>query len=128
MGSDYTRLTQNTPTTTFRLGSRVSMSTSRYRGRVTLRVNATRWSPTAGRIVKYSGINGSIQYRTSSKAAWKTLKSFRTSKSGGYSLTYTSSKSRYYRTVLRGTGSVWRRPAGPTHADPVSHRPRADPK
>lgn len=108
----YHELTQNTPRTTFRLGSKVTMSTSRSRSRVTLRVSATRWSPTASRIVKYSGINGSIQYRTSNKAAWKTLKSFRTSKSGGYSLTYTSSKSRHYRTVLRGTGTVWAATSG----------------
>jgi hypothetical protein len=93
--------------TDVRLGSYSRISAVRSGSRVTLSTLAGRYFPAADTFYGWAGARGQIQYREPGWTSWHGLKEVYSSSTGRYSYTYTTSRSRYYRVVIRPVGTVW---------------------
>lgn len=89
-----------------RLGSRVSLTSSRSGNQVTLRAAARRYTPEYHRYAYWKGKSVALQYRTST-GSWKTFKTARTSSTGVLTHRFTVSGKRSYRAVTADQSNSW---------------------
>ncbi|ROR90554.1 hypothetical protein [Nocardioides aurantiacus] len=104
---DYNDVSQNTVTTSVRLGSRLSMTSSRSGRYVTLRATATRYKPSASGFRAWGGRPVSVYTRTSSTAPWKYLRTRTTDKYGKIATRIDQRYVRDYQARLGNTAAVW---------------------
>lgn len=103
---DSVVLTQNTPTTTVKLGSRLGATTTRSAGRLTFEAYASSYSPTTGGWYRRAGVNVSVMYRASGATTWTWVKATPTSSTGRVTLSVIP-KSGSYRLMVKETSTVW---------------------
>lgn len=102
---------QNTTSMTVKLGSGLSASSSRSGSLVTVKGNATRYSPTAGRFRVWSGAKVALRKKSCSSCAWTYVKSGTTTSTGAVSLS-TRSSAPYWQIATIDTGNTWGRASG----------------
>ncbi|UIJ33960.1 hypothetical protein [Allobranchiibius sp. GilTou73] len=103
-GHNYT---QNTPTTTFKVGSWAGLQTSRSGSKVTIDTRAVRYATSLDYNIPWANETGVIQYRAKGGSAWTSLKSFTTNSAGATSYSYTSTATRDYRAVYTEQSTIW---------------------
>lgn len=101
-------LDQNRPTMVVRLGSRLSLTSSRSGSYVTLNAAARRYSPTYQRFTYWQSKPIALQYRTST-GAWKTFKTVTSSAKGVSTHRFKVSSKRSYRAVTADQTNSWGR-------------------
>ena len=101
-------LTQNRPKMVLRLGSRLSLTSSRSGTSVTLRAEARRYTPNREGFASWQSKPVALQYRTSS-GAWKTFKTVTTNAQGVSTHRFTVSSKRSYRAVTADQTNSWGR-------------------
>ena len=106
---DYNDLSQNTQTTSVRLGSRLSLSSSRSGNYVTLRSTATRYAITPEAFRPWGGKSVALSYRTCSTCSWHHLASRTTNKYGKISYRFYAPKTSYYQARTAHASTVWGR-------------------
>jgi hypothetical protein len=99
-------LTQNTPSTTVKLGSRLTATTTRSAGRLTFDAYASTYSPTTGGWYRRSGANVSVMHRASGATTWTWVKAAPTGSTGRVTLSVVP-KSGSYRLMVKETDTVW---------------------
>jgi hypothetical protein len=99
-------LTQNTPSTTVKLGSRLTATTTRSAGRLTFDAFATTYSPTAGGWYRRPGVNVSVMHRASGATTWTWVKAATTGSTGRVALSIVP-KDGSYRLMVKETDTVW---------------------
>ncbi|RNL61344.1 hypothetical protein EFK50_18485 [Nocardioides marmoriginsengisoli] len=98
---------RNSPSTTIRLASRVSLSAVRVRKYVTLRASLTRYVPAARAFRPWKGRVVTLSYKTCKSCAWHRLTARTTSSKGTIQVRVRAPKVRYYRASVAGTSTVW---------------------
>lgn len=102
---NYDEFTQNTPTTTVRLGSWTSLKAVRSGSRVTLTSTGTRYATTVQKRIPWQ-TTATLQYRPVGTTTWKTLKKATATK-GALTYSYTSKAARDYRVSYAGGTTIW---------------------
>ena len=103
---DSVLLTQNTPSTTVKLGSRLTATTTRSAGRLTFDAHASTYSPATGGWYRRSGVNVSVMHRASGATSWTWVKAVPTSSTGRVTLSVVPT-SGSYRLMVKETDTVW---------------------
>lgn len=98
---------QNSPSTTIRLDSRVSLTSSRVRKYVTLRASLTRYVPTARAFRPWKARVVTLSYKTCKSCTWHRLTARTTTSKGKISVRVRAPKARYYRATVGGTSTIW---------------------
>lgn len=106
--TSFRHLQQNRPSMVVRLGSRLSLTSSRSGSYVTLNAAARRYSPSHQRFTYWQSKPVALQYRTSS-GAWKTFKTVTTNAQGVSTHRFTVSSKRSYRAVTADQTNSWGR-------------------
>lgn len=101
-------LEQNRPTMVVRLGSRLSLTSSRSGSYVTLNAAARRYSPSYDRFASWQNKPIALQSRTST-GAWKTFKTVTSNAKGVSTHRYKVSSKRSYRAVTSDQTNSWGR-------------------
>jgi hypothetical protein len=101
-------LQQNRPTMVVRLGSRLSLTSSRSGSYVTLSAAARRYSPTYGRFAYWQNKSVALQYKTAT-GSWKTFKTVTTSSKGVSAHRFKVTSKRSYRAVTADQTNSWGR-------------------
>lgn len=102
----YNDVAQNQPTTDVRLGSRAPLAVTRSGSTVRVTTKPTRYAYSVRAFVPWTGVRGTVQYRTSSTAPWVGLK-YVYPTSTGASFTYTTNAVRDYRVVYPDATHIW---------------------
>lgn len=99
--------TQNSPTTTVKVGSWASLTASRSGSKVTINTRAVRYATSLDRNIAWAGNPVTIQYRAKGASTWNTLRNATTNSAGAVQYSYTTSATREYRAVYAGTPYIW---------------------
>lgn len=89
-----------------RLGSRLSLTSSRSGSQVTLRAEARRYTPEHHRFAYWKGKSVALQYKGST-GSWKTFKTVSTGSTGALTYRFRVSSKRSYRAVAADQSSTW---------------------
>jgi hypothetical protein len=101
---------QNTATFSIKEGSRISMSVSRSKSRLTFHMTSTRYNDDldfglSGAWQRWDNVKLSIQFL--SGKTWKTIKTVSSGNTGNAAVTLTYASTREWRAVDSATGTIW---------------------
>lgn len=104
--ADFSDVTQNTATTTVKLGSRLTATTTRANGQLRFSARATTWSPRTSGWYQRAGAKVSLMYLAPGSSTWTWVKAATTSGSGRVTLSV-APKYGQYRLMVKETATVW---------------------
>lgn len=104
---DFTKMTQNSPKMTVKLGSKLGISTSRSGSYVTVRGTATRYTPTWERFRSWSGASVSLYSKSCSSCSWKRVTTTKTNSTGKVTVKTKASSARYWKITTASSSNTW---------------------
>jgi hypothetical protein len=105
--ADYSDLTQNSPATTIKLGTRVALQVTRSGGRAYFRTTTSAYSPARDAFARYPNAKVAVQYKSCATCAWATLRLGYTDSAAAWSFSIASTKKFYFRSVLYSGPKTW---------------------